>query len=250
MEVMISFLKEQSLTILSVIFLLENLGIFLLAILIGHGFIKIFHQARVSPPAPPIQGWELALGLFNVVLNTGVTVLGLWLWRQGWIVFRDDLGIYALIDVFVLIAVMDFAMYWLHRVAHLQLFYFIHGTHHDFVRVRPLTLFILNPAENLGFGALWLLVIAVYPASWLGMSTYLALNVAFGAIGHLGVEPFPAWWPKVFALRHISTSTFHAQHHRDIDHNFGFYTLVWDRLFNTLSPRYMEEFGCLPEEGS
>ena len=32
-----------------------------------------------------------------------------------------------------------------------------------------MTLFALNPFENLGFGLLWLAVISVYPASWLGM---------------------------------------------------------------------------------
>lgn len=250
MEVMISFLKEESLTKLGLVLLTGNFVIFLLALVVGRLFIWRFASAPVSAPALPIKVWELALALFNVVLNSAVTLAGLWLWREGWIVFRNDLGIYALIDVFVLIAVMDFAMYWLHRVAHIKLFYFVHATHHDFVRVRPLTLFVLNPAENLGFGLLWLLVIAIYPASWVGMSVYLALNVAFGAIGHLGVEPFPLWWPKAFGLRHISTSTFHAQHHGEIDHNFGFYTLLWDRLFKTLSPRYVDEFGRLPTEPS
>ncbi|MDF1663531.1 MAG: sterol desaturase family protein [Planctomycetota bacterium] len=250
MEVMISFLKEESLTKLGLLFLLENLAIFLFTLVVGRVFIWRFRSARVTAPAPPIKGWELALALVNVVLNSTVTLLGLWLWRQGWIVFRNELGIYALIDVFVLVAVMDFAMYWLHRIAHIKFVYFVHVTHHEFQRVRPLTLFVLNPAENLGFGLLWLTVIAIYPATWLGMSVYLALNVTFGAIGHLGVEPFPAWWPKAFALRHIGTSTFHAQHHNDIDHNFGFYTLLWDRLFNTLSPRYEQDFGRLSEEPS
>jgi sterol desaturase/sphingolipid hydroxylase (fatty acid hydroxylase superfamily) len=35
-------------------------------------------------------------------------------------------------------------------------------------------------------------------------------------------------------VHYISTSTFHAEHHQDADHNFGFYTLIWDRLFVTL----------------
>lgn len=246
MEVMISFLKEESLTKLGALFIIENAIVFSLAIVVGRAFLWFFAQRPVTPPAQSIQGWELGLALLNVIINSGITLLGLWLWRQGWIVFREDSGICAWIDVFVLMLIMDFAMYCLHRVAHSRLFYFVHATHHKFERVRPLTLFVLHPAETLGFGMLWIVVICLYSASWLGMSVYLALNVAFGAIGHLGVEPFPSWWPRAFGLRQISTSTFHAQHHRDINHNFGFYTLIWDRLFNTLSPLYEDEFGSLP----
>jgi hypothetical protein len=105
-----------------------------------------------------------------------------------------------------------------------------------------LILFALNPVETLSFGGLWLAVIAVYPASWLGMSVYLVLNVAFGTVGHVGVEPLPRAWVRWPILRHIGTSTFHAQHHARRGTNFGFYTLVWDRLFRTLDPEYEATF--------
>jgi sterol desaturase/sphingolipid hydroxylase (fatty acid hydroxylase superfamily) len=47
-------------------------------------------------------------------------------------------------------------------------------------------------------------------------------------------------------VKYLSTSTFHAQHHQNLKYNFGFYTLVWDHLFGTLSPRYEEDFGRVP----
>jgi hypothetical protein len=34
--------------------------------------------------------------------------------------------------------------------------------------------------------------------------------------------------------------------HQDITHNYGFYTLIWDRLFGTLRPDYRESFGRIP----
>lgn len=122
----------------------------------------------------------------------------------------------------------------------------MHRLHHEYDRPRPLTLFILNPVENLSFGALWLIVIVVYPASWLGMSIYLTLNVLFGTVGHLGVEPLPSWWGRVPALRNLAGSTFHARHHQDLGCNFGFYTLLWDRLFGTLRKDYWQSLGTLP----
>ena len=36
--------------------------------------------------------------------------------------------------------------------------------------------------------------------------------------------------------------SFHAQHHAEPTHNFGFYTLLWDRLFGTLHPEYEARF--------
>ena len=108
------------------------------------------------------------------------------------------------------------------------LFPIVHATHHHYDRPRPLNLFVLNPAEVLGFGGLWLALLCVYPATWAGILIYLTLNLAFGTLGHLGVEPFPkavARWPL---LRHLGSSTFHANHHGDRDVNFGFYTDVWD----------------------
>jgi Delta7-sterol 5-desaturase len=122
----------------------------------------------------------------------------------------------------------------------------MHRLHHDYDRPRPLTLFILNPVENLSFGMLWLAVISVYQPSWLGMSIYLTLNVLFGTIGHLGVEPFPAWWGRTPVLRWLAGGTFHARHHQDMATNFGFYTLVWDRLFGTLRADYWQTMGELP----
>ncbi len=68
----------------------------------------------------------------------------------------------------------------------------------------------------------------------------------FGTVGHLGVEPLPDAWLRWPGLRWLAGGSFHAQHHQDITHNYGFYTLIWDRLFGTLRPDYRESFGRIP----
>ncbi len=249
METLIDLLRELPLWQLAVIFLAENLLIFALVLLAGRWIARRFRHRPVSHLPPEVGGTDVRLALLTVMLNTCVTLAGVMLWRAGYIHFRTDTGWRAWLDVVVLLGVMDLLMYLLHRVAHARwLFPLMHRTHHNYERVRPLALFLLNPFENLGFGVLWLAVIIAYDASWLGMSTYLIVNVIFGAIGHLGVEPLPDSWRRIPLLNHLTTSSFHAQHHQHLAHNYGFYTLIWDRLFGTLSPRYETDFGRLPEQ--
>lgn len=227
--------------------LAENGVILIAAVVLGEWATRHYAAQRVSLPADAVDRVQLLVTISTVLFNTLVTVAGLLLWRGCVIRFRSDVGVWALVDVVVLLVVMDFAMYFLHRLAHHPwLFFWMHKLHHNYDRVRPLTLFILNPLENLAFGALWLIVIALYPASWLGMSVYLVLNVAFGTLGHLGVEPFPSQWSRTPLLRNVAGSTFHARHHQDAACNFGFYTLLWDRLFGTLRTDYWQTVGQLP----
>lgn len=225
------------------LFLVENAVLLLLVIVLGGALVRLTASRRVTAPPDSPAASEVALVLVTVLLNTAITTAGLILYRRGIVHFRRDVGWRALADIPILLVVMDFAMYFLHRLAHVRpLYRLLHAAHHRYENPRPATLFVLNPFETLAFGTLWLVVIAVYPTSWLGMSIYLALNVAFGAIGHLGTEPLPRGWLRIPLARQLATSTFHAQHHQAGHHNFGFYTLVWDRLFGTLSPRYQEDF--------
>jgi sterol desaturase/sphingolipid hydroxylase (fatty acid hydroxylase superfamily) len=248
-EWLITWLQSASWLDLIVVFTIENLAILAIVLIAGRWLIERFSCRRVAPAPDEVTSSEVTVALINVLLNTVTTLVGVWLWRIGFVHFREDFGLFALMDVIALVLVMDLAMYLLHRTAHIPVLYrLFHQFHHKYERVRPLTLFALNPFENLAFGGLWLTVICLYDASWLGMSLYLVLNVFFGAIGHLGVEIFPLKWAKRPVLRHLAGGSFHAQHHQDEHHNFGFYTLIWDRLLGTLKPDYEQNYGHLPEE--
>lgn len=225
---------------------LANVAMFVMTLVAGEFLLRRFSGNRVTPLPKPLTRAELWLALACVALNALVAVAGVVLWRGDVIDLRpygDYSALTVLQDTVVLFVAMDFAMYVFHRVAHHPLLYPIaHKTHHFYENPRPLTLFVLNPIEVLGFGVLWLLVIALYTSSVEGILIYLALNVVFGLVGHLGVEPAPEVWIRVPLLRYVSTSTFHAEHHMDRYHNFGFYLLIWDRLFSTLSPDYVADF--------
>jgi sterol desaturase/sphingolipid hydroxylase (fatty acid hydroxylase superfamily) len=241
----LELLRTTPYGIAAALLLVQNAVVLALALAVGGWIARRFADRPIAfaPPPGPVTRREWGVAGVAIAINTGITLGGLVLYREGIIRFRDDVGIRAWGDVFVLLVVMDLAMYALHRIAHVGwIFRLLHRLHHDYVSPRPLTLFVLHPVEAFSFGALWLLVLAVYPASWLGMSVYLVLNVVFGTIGHLGVEPLPQGWVRFPFARHLGTATFHAQHHAVPRANFGFYTLVWDRLFKTLDPSYDAEF--------
>lgn len=250
MQDLSTILSALSLAEAAGLFLAENIIVFVMALATGALLQRLFPNNRVARVPKPIEGREIRLTILTIILNTLITFAGWMMWRRGIITFRSDVGFRALVvDLVVLFLAMDAAMYLLHRIGHWPpLFPFVHRTHHRYDNPRPLTLFVLNPFETLSFGILWLIVASLYDSSWIGMMIYLTLNVLFGVVGHLGVEPVPDAWKSIPILRHISTSSFHAQHHHDLAHNFGFYTLIWDRILGTLSPRYDDDFGRLPSD--
>lgn len=227
--------------------LAENFVLHGIAIVLGEAATRCFPHRRVAPPAPPTSRVEVVVAVVTLLTNSLTTLAGLYLWRLGVIHIRTEVGPWALVDVAVLLLVMDVTMYALHRVAHIPWVYpWLHQPHHEYVCPRPLTLFILNPLENLAFGALMLAVLAAYPFHLLAVSVFLVFNVASGIVGHLGVEPLPDWWARTPLVRCVTGGSFHARHHQDTAHNYGFYTLIWDRLFRTLRDDYWERFGKLP----
>ncbi len=226
--------------------MLANLAMFVAALAAGEVLTRRFASRRIAGAPLPLRREEFVLAGICVVINGLVAVAGLAFWRGGVLTLRPE-GSYGIptvvLDAVVLFVAMDFAMYVFHRAAHHPaLFALAHRTHHVYENPRPLTLFVLSPVEVIGFGALWLIVITLYVSSFEGILVYLTLNLVFGLVGHLGVEPAPARWVRIPLLRYISTSTFHSEHHADRFHNFGFYLLVWDRLFGTLSPDYVADF--------
>lgn len=225
---------------------IENLVIFGVCMLVGHILVRQYDDFLITHAPEPISRLEIIFATSCVTLNILVTVIGIIMWQIN--IIRVDFGMNPLrigLDTILLIFAMYLAMYFFHRIAHHpRLYPLIHRTHHRFENPRPLTLFVLNPFETLCFGTLWLLVITLYPANWLGIIIYLALNIVFGLVGHIGVESMLDSWVNSPIMRYISTSTFHAEHHFADQRNFGFYTLIWDRLFGAISPDYLQDFSA------
>ena len=219
--------------------LVENAGLVALGAIGGHWAIRLPGAHRLTPDPGPVSRQELALVAVATLLNTAVTAAGWWLWRAGVIVLPVGFGPAVVVELVVLVLIMDAVMYAGHTLVHVRrVFPLVHRVHHVFSDARPITLFALHPVEVIGFGGIWLAVLAVHPFSIWSLGGYAVLNLGFGILGHLGVEPLPVRVRRGVLFRWVATPTMHAGHHARPRYNLGFYTTVWDRLFGTLDPEY------------
>ena len=239
---LVSFLKNLSLTEAFFLFWMENVLLWLMALSFGWLLVRLYRKRPVSNSYGQFSvniKKELILSFITIFINTLITLAGFLLWKKGVIIILPfEGGLRDLLDVLILVLSIDMAMYLLHRMAHLKLFYsFMHRLHHEFEEPTSVTLFSLHPFETISFGILWLSILSLYNASIVGIVVYLTLNVLFGIIGHCGVEPVPASWSANPVLKYIANGSFHVTHHRESERNFGFYTNIWDRLMGTYSPK-------------
>ncbi|WP_343534694.1 sterol desaturase family protein [Pedobacter sp.] len=171
------------------------------------------------------------MSLFTLMLNIAVMLIGVYLWKLGWITLSEGKTLWVLfIEIIAIILVMDLLMYIFHYLVHHPFIYkVLHRKHHEHVSTNYLSLFVLHPLETLGFGLMMLFVFMWYDFSIFSITIYLFVNLIWGTIGHLNREFFPKWSEKLF----LGTTKFHNQHHLNEQRNFGFYTSIWDRLFST-----------------
>ncbi|WP_106916053.1 sterol desaturase family protein [Chryseobacterium aurantiacum] len=192
---------------------------------------KTCRKSKLQKQDHPVTKPDFYLSLLTVFCNSLVMLIGVFLWKNGWIEVENTLssGIIVL-EVIALLLLMDLLMYFFHYAAHLPFVYkLLHGKHHEHISTNYLSLFVLHPFETIGFGIMMLILLMMYDFSVVSVSIYLLINLIWGTIGHLNREFFPASFDKFF----VGTTRFHNQHHLEETKNFGFYTSIWDRLFRT-----------------
>jgi lathosterol oxidase len=147
--------------------------------------------------------------------------------------------LWAVIAVPVALLLHDFYFYWMHRAAHVPGVYeVVHKVHHLSTNPSPLASFAFHPLEAILESAGFLLVIAILPMSLPSFIAFSFLAFVFNVAGHLGYEFFPVRLLSRNPMRWINSATSHNTHHRKFRVNFGLYTLIWDRLFGTIDPKF------------
>lgn len=196
-------------------------------------------------------GFEFAVAIIGGYL-TGLLLGGTnnYLNANGFILFNNGPVEWwrVAIEYALYFTLFDTWFYWLHRWMHKEPFYtLIHKIHHKSTSPNPLTTLSVNPLEsfiNGGFVPLFLTVatFAGMPISNVAAALILPTNIIMGVYVHTGFEFFPRWWHKSWATKWFITATFHDQHHKYFNWNFGGYTTVWDRLCGTNRARFEDDF--------
>ncbi len=217
--------------------LIINFGIYFCSLGLYSALNHFPWKQRLGDQQPILQS-DLILSIITVFCNTAVFILGVYLWKYGFIKLDKDSGfIQVAVEVLLLTLIMDLLMYVFHRSVHfLRHFKQIHERHHEHESTNLLSLFVLHPIESIGFGLMMLGVLLVFPFSAIGISLYLVLNSLWGTIGHLNHSVLPRSWLKLAKKGYLCTSEFHYLHHQNPGYNFGFYTSIWDLIFKTIHP--------------
>ncbi len=155
--------------------------------------------------------------------------------RYGWAYFG--------FSVVLLIVAHDAWFYWSHRALHYPpLFRRFHRLHHRSHNPTPFTSYSFDVGEaviNAIYLPMILLILPAHPAALFAFVTHMIVR---NALGHCGIEVFPARRDGRPLFGWMTTVTHHDLHHANAHHNMGLYFSWWDRLCGTEHPNYLEAF--------
>jgi sterol desaturase/sphingolipid hydroxylase (fatty acid hydroxylase superfamily) len=210
-------------------------------------FVTLFSGRLASRRIQPVSFTtaqfrrEAAWSMLTMVIFGGLAMLMVWATggtsyaipttTLGW------LGSIAMIPVALMLH--DFYFYWMHRFAHLPRVYpLVHKVHHLSTNPSALSAFAFHPLEALLEALGFMLIIAFVPMTLPTLAGFGFFAFAFNVMGHLGYELLPRRFLASSVGRWFNSATGHNVHHRKFRVNYGLYTLVWDRLFGTIDPKF------------
>ena len=141
----------------------------------------------------------------------------------------------ALVDFLLLMVLVDFSFYWVHRFMHKVRYGWTgHWVHHSSERFNFSTALRQTPVVSFN----GITIFSMLPAALIGFDPIhavvaLELNLFYQFFVHTEVvRRMPKWFEAVF-----NTPSHHRVHHgsnpKQIDKNFAGMLIIWDRLFGT-----------------
>jgi len=203
------------------VLIIANLTMYVLTIAISYSWSKIFNLKT-----NPLSKQDLFNSLVVFLINILVAIPGYWLYKIGQITFTMEDSYW--IDFLILVFIFDITMYSLHLASHhIWPFKKFHKKHHTHTYFNAISLYVMEPVESVLFGLLLTVVAWLHSFNLLSFIGFLYFNWLFGVIAHLNTNSTKQ--PLLFG-NHI----FHKTHHQHPNSNYGFYTLIWDKIFGTI----------------
>lgn len=218
------------------------------------GIVTGFFKARKIQPKGfkwSVFRWELfGAAVTAVVSGTALGAASEFLLSHGIIRTNDTPAPYWVIglEYALYFLLFDTWFYWLHRWMHKEPIYsWVHKWHHKSTSPNLLTTFSVNPLESLvngGFVPIFLSVAAFagLPLHAAAVALMVPTNILMGLWVHSGYEFLPRWWNRSWLTKWFISATFHDQHHKFFNWNFGGYTTLWDRICGTMRPKFEADF--------
>lgn len=181
------------------------------------GFMTVVQLAL-----PPVMGFLFTSMLVEPVRSIGIPTASLW--PHAWPVW---------LQVVLMILVVDFLRYWLHRASHeWDVLWRLHAVHHSVSQLYWLNtarFHVLEKALQMSADSLPFLLMGVQPAV---LSLYYIAYATNGFFQHCNVEL--RYGPLNYI---VSSAEAHRWHHsrepREANANYGSTTIVWDLVFGT-----------------
>ncbi|VAW26921.1 hypothetical protein MNBD_BACTEROID06-254 [hydrothermal vent metagenome] len=191
-----------------------------------NALINLFWSKQYKLKSLKISSLDIKTSLITLGVNVIVAIPGYYLFLGGKITFNQQ-GF--LVDLVLLIFLFDVVMYILHYAFHIIWpFKKIHQHHHTHTYFNEFSLYVMNPLEALFFGLLLTLIAFVFNLNIYSFLLFIFFNWLYGVVAHLNTKSEKT--PLFFG-----NSSFHKKHHALSNCNYGFYTVVWDKLFRTTS---------------
>jgi len=166
-----------------------------------------------------------------------VYILGVYSLNKLYFNISDYSLIWFFGQIIVLMLILDFWFYVIHRIMHTKLVYrIVHKTHHLSTDPSPFASDSVHPFEAI-FDAIFIVLTSlILPLHPLAIFIFVNISAIWSTIGHLGYEIFPRAFTGSIFGKYLNFATVHNQHHKLFLYNFGYYTTIWDRIFDTLHP--------------
>lgn len=182
-------------------------------------------------------GTALGNQTMNVLIAASVYVIYGYLWTN-FRIYTIELNIYTFI---ILLVLMDFFSYWVHRWGHsINILWAIHSPHHSAEEMNIFVGLRASVTQRIfTFSVLWPLTLIGFTP----FDIYLVNGI------HLFIALFQhvTWTGKTERIgRVFNTPSHHRVHHavneQYLDKNFSDFLIVWDKLFGTFEP---EQEDCI-----
>lgn len=196
---------------------------------------------------------EISSSLRTVMVFAVTTLSTVMMREAGWVRTAETAIGWPLwlAQLAVIIVAHDAYFYWMHRgLHHKRLFRLTHLHHHKSRTPTPWAAYSFSIYEGVteaAFMPIFLLTATTLGAEYHPGAIFLFLThmILRNAIGHAGVEFFPAGWVHRPWLDWISTTTHHDLHHSSGTYNYGLYFTWWDRWMGTEHPEYKARFDAV-----